>query len=130
MSHLVLFLFLLAVALAKAEPSLAQFCNDDPLQGVETAIGCLRADNPNFMIGQILGWGVIVGAGIAFLLIAFAGFQITTAAGDPKRVQAARELLTSAISGLLLIIFSIFLLNLIGLNILNLNPFGLPMGNP
>lgn len=105
--------------------SLAQFCNNDPLQGVDTAIGCLFAHNPNQMIGQILGWAVIVGAGIAFLLIVYAGFQIATAAGDPKRVQAARELLTSAVSGLLLIIFSVLLLNLIGFKILNFGPGGL-----
>lgn len=103
------------------------FCDTgNATSGIKTAIGCLLAHNPNQFIGQLLGWAVIVGAGIAFLLIVFAGFQIATAAGDPKRVQAAKELMTSAISGLLLIIFSIFLLNLLGLNILKLGgPGGL-----
>lgn len=101
------------------------FCTPgDATSGILTAIGCLFAHNPNQMIGQLLGWAVIVGAGIAFLLIVYAGFQISTAAGDPKRVQAARELLTSAISGLLLIIFSIVLLKVIGINILNLGTLG------
>ena len=97
---------------------------------VWTAIGCLEAGNPTHFIGQILGWSTIVGAGIAFLLIVFGGFQITTAAGDPKRVKAAQELITAAIGGLLLIIFSIFLLNLIGIKVLNLGPGGLNLINP
>lgn len=97
---------------------------------VWTAIGCLEAGNPNHFIGQILGWATIVGAGIAFLLTVFGGFQITTAAGDPKRVKAAQELITAAVMGLLLIIFSIFLLNLIGIKILNLNLLGFPAPNP
>lgn len=107
---------------------------------VWTAIGCVNAGfpgggpglaGPNLglgggvggiegtFIGQILGWATILGAGIAFLMAVFGGFQITTAAGDPKRVKAAQEMITAAIMGLLLIVFSIFLLNLIGFNVLS-----------
>lgn len=107
----------------------AQGDDENPLcdggLGVNTAIGCLSAGRPTVFIGQLLGWAIVVGGGIAFLLAAYAGFQISTAAGDPKRVQAARELLTSALSGLLLIIFSIALLKVIGINILSLSTFGL-----
>ena len=93
--------------------------------GVQTAIGCLAAGDPKLFISQLLGWGVGVGGGIAFLMIVFAGFQIATAAGDPKRVQAAKELLTSAISGLILIVLSVLLLNFIGVKILHLPGFAL-----
>ena len=92
-------------------------------KGVNTAIGCLMAGEPKVFISQLLGWGVGVGGGIAFLMIVLAGFQMTTASGDPKRVQAAKELLTSALAGLLLIVFSILLLNLIGFQILKLPGF-------
>ena len=95
--------------------------------GVKTAIGCLMAGDPKLFVSQLLGWGVGVGGGIAFLLIVYAGFQMATAGGDPKRVQAAHELLVSAISGLLLIVFSIFLLNFIGIKILNLGSIGGPL---
>lgn len=90
---------------------------------VNTAIGCLTAGDPKILISQLLGWGVVVGIGIAFLMIIFAGFQIATASGDPKRVKAAQELITSAISGLLLIVFSILLLNFIGFQLLRLPGF-------
>jgi len=103
-------------------------------KNVWTAIGCLSAGNPvtgqvaggPSFIGQVLGWGVITGVGVAFLLIVFAGFTMATSAGDPKRFGSATELLWSAISGLLLILFSLFLLNLIGVKILNLPGFLVP----
>lgn len=99
-------------------------CND---VGVKTAFGCLMAGDPKQLISQLLGWGVVVGGGVAFVMILIAGFQITTAAGDPKKVQAARELLTAAISGLLLIVFSVLILNLIGFSILKLPGFSVPL---
>lgn len=116
---IVVILFLLpSPSLAASNP----LCNGN--LGVDTAIGCLHAGTPTEFIGQLLGWGVGVGGGIAFLLIVYSGFMIATAAGDPKRVQAARELLTSALSGLILIVLSIFLLNFIGVRILNLPSLG------
>ena len=115
-------------------------CNDCYNLGtgrVWTAIGCLNAGTPSgtsgSLIGQLLVWATILGSGFAFLIIVFGGFQIATAAGDPKKMKAAQELIWSGISGLLLIIFSIFLLNLIGFNILSLGGpggLGLPFANP
>lgn len=74
--------------------------------------------------GQLLGWAMGMGGGIAFLLIVYAGFMITTSAGNLERLKAGQELLTSAISGLILLIFSIFVLNFIGVDILGLCKFG------
>lgn len=91
--------------------------------GVNTALGCLSAGSPVGLITEILNWAVVLGIGISLLMIIFAGFQITTASGDPKRVKAGQELITSAISGLLLIIFSIVLLNFIGVKLLGLPGF-------
>lgn len=107
-----------------AETNTAAFCNFDLRQGVDTAIGCLMAGNPQQFVSQLIGWGVGVGGGIAFLLIVYAGFMITTASGDPKRVQAGRELLFSAISGLVLIVLAVILLNFIGVSVLGLNSLG------
>lgn len=58
--------------------------------------------------------------GIALVLIAVAGFNIMTAAGDPQKLNGGRELLTAAVSGLVLIIFSVFILRLIGVQILQI----------
>lgn len=97
--------------------------------GVQTALGCLMAGSPKLLISQLLGWGVVVGGGISFLMIVLAGFQMTTAGGDPKKVQAAREMITASVSGLLLIAFSIVLLNFFGFQILGLPGFNINLLN-
>lgn len=93
-------------------------------KGIDTAIGCIPIESTDSFIGFILRWAIGVGGGIAFLLIVFAGFQIMTSAGNPERLQAGRELLTSAIAGLILLIFSVFILRVIGVDILGLPGFG------
>jgi hypothetical protein len=75
-------------------------------------------------LSDILRWAVGIGGGIAFLLILYAGFMIMTASGNPERLKAGQELLTSAISGLILLIFSVFILKFIGVDILGLDAFG------
>ncbi len=61
-----------------------------------------------------------IAGGIAFLLILYAGFQIMTSAGSPQRVQSGKELLGAAISGILLLIFSTFILRIVGVDILKI----------
>jgi hypothetical protein len=123
---MLLLLSMPTIALAQSSAQ-GPFCNVPGMTGigVSTAIGCLVAGNPKEFVSQILGWAVVVGIGVSFLMIIFSGFQITTASGDPKRVKAAQELLTAAISGLLLIVFSIILLNFIGFTILRLPGFNI-----
>lgn len=91
---------------------------------INTAIGCIPVGNTNSFMGWILGWAVGVGGGIAFLLIVYASFMVMTSQGDPARLKAGQELLTSAISGLIMLIFSVFILKFIGVDILGLNNFG------
>lgn len=91
--------------------------------GINTAIGCINVLGDTTGAGLsnfILKWAIGVGSGIAFLLILYSGFMIMTSAGNPERLKAGQELLTSAISGILLLIFSIFILNLIGVKILGI----------
>jgi len=73
-----------------------------------------------------LGSAIKIAGGVAFLLIIFGAIKILTSAGNPENVRAGRELITSAIMGLLFIIFSLFLLQLIGVKILNIPGFGKP----
>ena len=98
----------------------AQLCG----KGIDTAIGCIPIGSGQEFTEFILKWAFGIGGGVAFLLILYAGFIIMTSAGDHKRLQAGRELLTSAISGLVLLIFSVFILRLIGVDVLALPGFG------
>jgi hypothetical protein len=105
-----------------------QTCFND--NGAWTAIGCIGATAPNqpsdfgAFVRDIIKIGTGLGGGIAFLLILFSGFQTMTSAGNPEKLHEAKELMGAAISGLLLIIFSVFLLRLIGVDILQIPGFG------
>lgn len=100
--------------------------SSDPMAGcgansINTAIGCIPVGDTNQFMGWLLGWAVGVGGGIAFLLIVYASFMIMTSQGVPDRLKAGQELLTSAISGLIMLIFAVFILKFIGIDILKLN---------
>ncbi len=102
----------------------AQWCGADPDSGVRTAFGCLPAYAPGTFITMVLRWAVGIMGGIVFLVLVYAGSMYVTSAGDPKRVKAAQELIISAIGGLLLVAFSLVLLNFIGVEILDLGGLG------
>lgn len=93
------------------------------IRRINTAIGCIPIEDSGALIGWVLRWAIGIGGGIAFILILVAGFQIMTSQGDPQRLQAGKELLTSAITGILLIIFSVFILQVIGVDILGIPGF-------
>lgn len=96
-------------------------------QGIDTAIGCIlfASGNPQQdFIGFFLKWAVGIGGGIAFLLIVYSAFMVITSQGNPERLKAGQELLGAAISGLILIIFSVFILRVIGVDILKIPGFG------
>jgi hypothetical protein len=88
--------------------------------GIYTAIGCIPIDAISSFTAKILGFAIGISGGIAFLLIIFAGFQIITSQGDRYKLKSGRDLLTAAISALLLVIFSTFLLRVIGIDILGI----------
>lgn len=87
--------------------------------GVKTALGCLPTD-PQYFINLATPWAIGIGAGIAFLLGVFGAVMIVLSAGNPEKMQAGKEMITSAIGGLILIIFSVFILRIIGVDILKL----------
>jgi len=97
---------------------------DDAKGGINTALGCIPVNEPAQFIAWLLQRLIGIGGGIAFLLMVMAGFKIITSTGNPKEIQAGKELLSSAVVGLLFIIFSLVLLKLIGVKILQLPGFG------
>ncbi|MCX6726119.1 MAG: pilin [Candidatus Shapirobacteria bacterium] len=74
-------------------------------------------------VNTIIWFSVRIAGGIAFLLIIIGAFQIILSAGNPDRVKAGKEMITAALAGLFLIIFSIFILKLIGVDILQIKDF-------
>ncbi|HEX8923722.1 MAG TPA: hypothetical protein VF828_03240 [Patescibacteria group bacterium] len=86
---------------------------------IYTALGCIPVTETGF-IGWLLPvlFGIV--GGIAFLLMVYGFITIATSQGDPKAIQGGKETITSAVSGLLIAIFSLFILRLIFINILHI----------
>jgi hypothetical protein len=93
-------------------------------QGIWTAIGCVDGDLNKFISNFILNIAIGIAGGIALLCILYAAFQIQSSQGNTEKIKKAQELLVSCITGLIMIIFSIFILKLIGVNILRIPGLG------
>lgn len=89
---------------------------------ISTAIGDINTDPAGFIkfiFGLILG----LSGGIALILIIISGYKFMASRGNPEALQGAQEQLTSAIIGLLFIIFSLVILQIIGVDILKIPGF-------
>ncbi len=92
--------------------------------GVWSGLGCIPIGNINSFVIGFLGFAAGVGGGITFLLIVAAGFTYMTSQGNPEKIQSAREIMTNAIAGLLLILFSAVIMRIIGVDILKIPGLG------
>jgi hypothetical protein len=96
-------------------------CQSKP--GLWTAVGCIPTTYQG-ITSSIIKIGLSVAGGVALLMILAAAFTLTTSQGEPKAVTEAKDQLTAAVIGLLFIIFSVTILQFIGVKILQLPGFG------
>ncbi len=94
----------------------------DTYLGVATAVGCVPTQ-PVGLIKGLLGLVLGIGGGIAFLLMVGGSFQMITSNGNPESLKAGQDRFTSAIIGILFLMFSILILQIIGFGILNIPGF-------
>ena len=90
--------------------------------GAWTAIGCIHSDfskTVERLFTIALGFGGLSALGC----IIYASFLMQTSAGNPEKTKKAQELITSCIAGLILIIFSVFILRVLGVDILRIPGF-------
>lgn len=100
---------------------------DDPLafiKGIEnpainTALGCIATDPVGFT-RDYLTISIGIGGALALLLLLYAFFIMATSQGDPTKVQGGKQIISSVVQGLLVIILSVVLLNFLGINVLGL----------
>ena len=88
-------------------------------KGVDSALGCIPIDMTAFgswFMQIIFG----IAGGVAFLLMVYGFVLMAVSGGDEKKVQGAKETVTSAITGLLISIFALFIFRLIAVNILQI----------
>jgi len=88
--------------------------------GVNTAIGCLSTDAKGGAVNSFISIAVGLGGGIALLLILFGVFLVTTSHGNPDKINQGKDIIVSAITGLVFIVLSVVLLNLIGISLLDI----------
>jgi len=84
-----------------------------------TVIGCLSIEPTGFS-AAILRFAIGIGGGIAFLMMVAGAFTVITSAGDPEKLKKGKSMLTKAAIGLLVIIFAIFILRVIGQELIGL----------
>ena len=99
-------------------------CSDCILNkgGFWTGLGCIGTDPASFSQSMI-GYGLSIGGSFSLLCIFYAAFVLQTSRGNPEKIKKAKENLRACITGLLLIIFSILIVRVIGVDILRVPGF-------
>lgn len=86
---------------------------------INTALGCVPVRIDSF-VQWLLPFVFGIGGGISFLLMVYGFIVVATSGGDPKKAQGGQETISSAITGLLVCIFGLFILRLIAIDILHI----------
>ncbi|MCD8484945.1 pilin [Candidatus Woesebacteria bacterium] len=90
---------------------------------VYTAVGCIQTNGKGLtedLIRLLMG----VSGGVALLSILAGAFLFTVSQGDSSKLKEAKALLTAAVTGLFFIIFSVFILQFVGVSILQIPGLG------
>lgn len=90
--------------------------------GILTAIGCIPTD-PGIFVAGLMKYITGFSGGVALLLMVFGSFQMMTSGGNADTLKKGREQFVSAVIGLLFVIFSVLLMQIIGVDILGLPGF-------
>lgn len=91
--------------------------------GVWTAVGCISR-NPVGIAKRFIQVGLGMGGGVAIIMTLAGGFILSTSQGDPQKANQAKEIITNSVIGILFIIFSVVILQFIGVKILQIPGFG------
>ena len=90
--------------------------------GYWSGIGCIPI-SIDLLVASLLSLAVTIAGGSALLITLYGAFTITTSTGNPERLKNGQEMITAAITGLLFIIFSVAILQFIGIQILQIPDF-------
>ncbi len=90
---------------------------------VNSAIGCIPINDMTALLTFFLKFALGISGGVVLVMFIVTSYAILTSAGDPQKLQAAKENIVSIFSGLILIAFSLVLLQTIGSDILGLPTF-------
>lgn len=88
-----------------------------------TVLGCLST-KPEKFVQSMLSIVFGMAGGVAFMSVLYGSAIVLTSAGNPEKIQAGKETITNSIIGILIIVFSVFLLRVVGFDILKIPGFG------
>ncbi|MFW5703630.1 MAG: pilin [Patescibacteria group bacterium] len=91
--------------------------------GIWTGIGCMKTSLSGFIEETVFGIGIGIAGIVALGCIIYSAILYQTSAGNNEKLESAQEMMKSCIIGLILIIFSTFILRVIGVDILRLPGF-------
>lgn len=92
-------------------------------EGIWTAFGCISTDGSSTM-RSLIAIAMGMAGGFGLLLIIGVGGMFAMSKNDPKKVGDAKEWLESIVIGLIFIVFSVIILQFIGVTILRIPGFG------
>jgi hypothetical protein len=100
-------------------------CIGDPKKpaGFWTAIGCLKTA-PNEAVRQIFGLALGLGGIFILIQILLGAFGLITSSGNPSAIQKAKSRIIDSVIALLFVVFSVTIVQLIGISIFNLPGMG------
>jgi len=111
-----------ALAAIQMSPCAQNAIKNQKCTSVLSAFGAIPTDAPG-LISKLLQIMLAISGVVALIFIIVSGYRFMLSQGNPEAVQEARESLTSAIVGLLFIIFALVILQLITVNILHIPGF-------
>ena len=91
----------------------------DPPQGIWTAIGCIPTDQTQ-IAATFIRFFVGIGGVFGVFFLIYGSFLYISSQGNPEKTQQARQILTSTLGGLIFIITSVIIYQLLGVTILRL----------
>lgn len=90
---------------------------------VETPLGDIPTD-PGEFARWLLNFGIGLGALLAVLFVIIGGYGVATSSGDPEKLTKAKQTITAAVAGLVFLLLSTLILNIIGGEIIGIPFFG------
>ena len=88
-----------------------------------TVLGCFST-KPEKFVQSILSVVFGMAGGIAFMAVLYGSAVVLTSSGNPEKIQGGKDMIQNSIIGILIIVFSVFLLRIVGFDILKIPGFG------
>lgn len=93
-------------------------------EGIWTGIGCIPFKDTAGLVKAFIIIGLGIAGTVVILMVLAGAFLMSTSRGEPQRVDEAKSLITSAVIGIFFLIFSVSILQFIGVRILQIPGFG------